>query len=1245
MASNPPFRRAFESHVEDLEGFEIERFKALSNVGPEDVLLLARKFDEDQAKASRFRRCAQRILPFLKVVTQYSGMVGSLIQYAPAPTSLVWGGVMCVMQLITQYSAYFDKVIVLFEELGSVLRPLSEYAEVIYKDNSAVQDALVALYGDLLSFCRLASAVFLNKDGKPRNGLGTFVSQIWRPFESQFDDVKGQFQKHLQAVELETTVADRRLIHKEAGLQTAHRGDTNAQLRRLTLISEERSKEEAELRRRLLLNWLSSLDFRSSHEKVYGSRHELTGSWFLHTDRFTDWLNAPNPALFWCCGKPGVGKSVLASIVVEYIRSHADKDRSSIAFVYCDSRQQLCTRAVLLIGSLLRQLCARECEIPGRITLKYDLVQQQGGESLTWLEMKTLFLQTLPHFRRESIVIFDGLDECDDPAAICDLLKTAVSRPTNHVKVLVTSRSENRVIKPLLSCYPTTSLTIAMVQEDIAAFVRAEINSLCENGKLRLGNLELKQEIIKTLIVKAEGMFLWVRFQIETLCSQTTDGEVRQALNTLPYGLEEVYERALRYIECQTLPVKALARKVIMIVLFSKRPLWIRELLEALAINPGSKAIDPLHRLNDPSMIVPICAELISIDTYDRVQFAHSSVRDFLLHKSNDHQTPKWLGFTPESANVDIGRICLTYLLYDQVKNQTFQTWDEMLAFFNAHIFIVYASCHWADHVRGPSELSLGSLILELIQCEGAAAYRRSWLDLLQTDFKRHDTISFPAEIANSLQITIEEDLSQTLKLLPDLQLHLETKDAAGRTPLLHAIFEGKTSLANELLDCGADVKATGPQGVTALHYAARQVQNADLVSRLITSGAELLARTDTGSSPMDYAASNSSLECLEILLAAPSDPEVRKVAISEALCSAAGEDCVPVIDVLLSNGGDVGFSDSIGWSPLHHAVRNQNSNAVKRLLQAGANPNLHKGRSCSPLEQAVWKGKMQIVDLLLRAGGDPFMKCEGSTILHWSTMSSSRHVVDWALQIGIDINQRTTGGRSALMWAAEETTDPLILKDLISAGALVHFKSVGGEVTALDIAAMKGSAECVEALLDAGADPQSKSANGYTSLSWAAANGHSIVVQVILNTGAAFETPDTDGKTPLILAAQLGYEDVVKRLLAAGATLNCVDSKGLSALHYAVFEKQEGVVQLLLEASAPVDIKDSAAVTPLMIATWPDRRNIFEKLLEKQPRLDTQNSSGLTPLSYAASYGHVDIVQRLIDNAADLDLHSSIGK
>ena len=930
--------------------------------------------------------------------------------------------------------------------------------------------------------------------------------------------------------------------------------------------------------------------------------------------------------------------------MVEYVRSYVDDRQSSIAFVYCDSRQQLHSSAVLLLGSLLRQLCAREADIPDPVMVKYDQVQQQGGETLTWLEMKTVFLQTLPLFRRESIVVFDGLDECDDPAAICDLFKIAVSRPTKHVKIFVTSRLENLVIKPLLSEYPTISLNADMIQEDIAAFVRAEVSSLCETGKLRIGDPELKQDIIEILILKAEGMFLWVHFQIETLCSQTTDGEVRQALSTLPYDLEEVYERALRSIECQAPPVKALARKVIMFVLFSKQPLWIGELLEALAISPGSKAIDPLHRLNNPSMVVPICAGLIAIDAYDCVQFAHSSIRDFLLSRGNDRQTPTCLTYTAESANLDIGRICLTYLLFERVKNQDFQSWNEMLAFLNAHRFIIYASCHWADHVRGSSELLVQSLILELIQCEGAAAYRRIWLHLYQTGFNNKDALTFYTEISNPLQIIVEEDLSQIVKCVPDLQLHLETRDAADRTPLLSAIFEGKASIANELLDCGANAKAIGPKGVTALHYAAKQSQETDLVSRLITTGADIHARTDIGSSAIDYAASNGNLACLKLLLTAPFDQEFQKVAISKALCYAASEDCVPAIELLLSNGGDVGY-DKGGWSPLHYAVNFQKLNAVTRLLQADADPNIHSDTVCSPLEQAVSTGQMEIILLLLRAGGDPLLKYEGRTLLHLATMSNNRHVVNWALQLGIDVNQCTTDGQSALMWAAEATTDPLILKDLLDAGASIHFKSIKAEMTALDITARKGSAECVEVLLDAGANRESKSTIGYTSLSWAIESNHSTVVQVILNSGATYDTPDAGGKTPLILAAHLGHDDIVKRLLAVGAALSPVDSKGFSASHYAVIMKQDRVLRLLLEASATVDIQDSSKLTPLIIATLLDHRNAFEMLLAKGPALNIQDDLGYTALSYAASCGNADIVQRLIEKGAKLNLCSSSGK
>jgi hypothetical protein len=46
---------------------------------------------------------------------------------------------------------------------------------------------------------------------------------------------------------------------------------------------------------------------------------------------------------------------------------------------------------------------------------------------------------------------------------------------------------------------------------------------------------------IITLVLR----FLWVAFQIEDLCRQKSDAEIRHTLKTLPKDLPETYQRAL----------------------------------------------------------------------------------------------------------------------------------------------------------------------------------------------------------------------------------------------------------------------------------------------------------------------------------------------------------------------------------------------------------------------------------------------------------------------------------------------------------------------------------------------------------------------------------------------------------------------------------------------------------------------------------------------------------------------------
>jgi ankyrin repeat protein len=81
---------------------------------------------------------------------------------------------------------------------------------------------------------------------------------------------------------------------------------------------------------------------------------------------------------------------------------------------------------------------------------------------------------------------------------------------------------------------------------------------------------------------------------------------------------------------------------------------------------------------------------------------------------------------------------------------------------------------------------------------------------------------------------------------------------------------------------------------------------------------------------------------------------------------------------------------------------------------------------------------------------------------------------------------------------------------------------------TPLIWAAEMGSTECVQKLLDAGADPNVFELDGWSALHWAARDGHLAVSELLLEKNAQLDHPARDGNTPLDWALDREHWDVV---------------------------------------------------------------------------------------------------------------------
>jgi ankyrin repeat domain-containing protein 50 len=142
-----------------------------------------------------------------------------------------------------------------------------------------------------------------------------------------------------------------------------------------------------------------------------------------------------------------------------------------------------------------------------------------------------------------------------------------------------------------------------------------------------------------------------------------------------------------------------------------------------------------------------------------------------------------------------------------------------------------------------------------------------------------------------------------------------------------------------------------------------------------------------------------------------------------------------------------------------------------------------------------------------------------------------------------------------------------------------------GAMCQALSMAARQGHASLVTLLLDAGADPHSADAEGWTPLRAAAWGGHNDTVEILLKRGAQVDACDAEGRTALRAAAWAGHEEVVKTLLASGAGVDGQDRQGRTPLIAAAYMGHADIVAALLDAGAEPDHADCEGRTALSVA------------------------------------------------------------
>jgi len=438
---------------------------------------------------------------------------------------------------------------------------------------------------------------------------------------------------------------------------------------------------------------------------------------------------------------------------------------------------------------------------------------------------------------------------------------------------------------------------------------------------------------------------------------------------------------------------------------------------------------------------------------------------------------------------------------------------------------------------------------------------------------------------------------------------------AQSTTRLAEVVHSGDVAAALDLLKKGTSGHSAEPDGTTALHWAV-QLDDVRLVRALLAAGAQVRAANRYGVTPLALAAVNGSATMAELLLKAGADPNATSGEGETVLMAAARTGEPETIKLLLAKGADPNTAERrFGETALMWAAGHDHAEAIRVLVAGGAKPdatstviNLPNAKvdfsfavgtalprgGMTALMYAGRQGQLNAASALPDIGAnlnavDP----EGSTAMVIAIINAHYEVAARLAEKGADPNIGDAAGMAALYAAVDmmhpaslTNRPPAVRTGRLSAADLVTVllknradpnvplkapllmrqhnagdASLGAGATPLMRSAKALDLDIVKALLEHGADPSRKLANGTTTLAVA-----------LTGRGSRTLTPDT----PMFQAVRL--------MLDRGADVNATGVNGATLRHQSV-DRGEAFVRLLVEHGAKLDLKDGSGRTPLDIA------------------------------------------------------------
>lgn len=498
---------------------------------PED---LSRQLDAENGHFQDFRTKRSSLFHAIQMILSpfenWGDVITDAVSASFPPVSCIMGAMTLLIRGARKVSESFDMLTDLFHKLGNFSLRLESYKGVPLSEG--MRTIILKVLVNVFRVCT-ASQKLINR-GSLRTRVTKWAKNVFVD-DTSISSLLGELE--------ELTIQEHKMV-------SAHGLALTNQALRNTAKLLERDDERKDRER--LDKLKKALDPVSASGQVFSSINESrmpgSGSWV--EERIRSWWQGTE-SLLWIHGGPGVGKSYMASkIINDLAKAETSAVSPPIVASFFIKNNDVDLRSLnKALRTLAWQVAVRQSSFAAHaeeFCLKEDIANSYD----VWRKLLLEYFSEAPDAGPCCFVI-DGIDEADpeEQEKLFSLLENTHSAENETVPVRVVFLGRNSIRGILeehnLDWVPEIEINNNENKDDLHRYVSQKL----QKTKLFHNAPDFQDEVIRSICAQAEGLWEWANLVIKSVTHGRTKEQIRKVIRTIPRGISAMLHAELQRLE------------------------------------------------------------------------------------------------------------------------------------------------------------------------------------------------------------------------------------------------------------------------------------------------------------------------------------------------------------------------------------------------------------------------------------------------------------------------------------------------------------------------------------------------------------------------------------------------------------------------------------------------------------------------------------------------------------------------